>query len=82
MVTTDEEVYKVKPFVEKNKYVVPVVYSDGKIESDYQIQGTPTNFVIDRQGVIQLKHIGYFPGNEEIYRAKLQELLGPAEGGQ
>lgn len=82
MISTDEEAFKIKPFVEKNQYVVPVLYSDGKVEAAYKIIGTPTTYVIDRQGVVQLKHIGYTPGAEVQFRKKLDELLGPERGGQ
>lgn len=82
MVATDTEAYKVKSFVEKNKYIVPVLYSNGKVEADYKIPGTPTTFIIDRQGIVQHTSVGYSPGVENVYKKKLQALLASPPVGE
>jgi len=38
MISIDEEAFKVKPFVEKNQYLVPVLFSDGKVEADSDVR--------------------------------------------
>jgi hypothetical protein len=39
----------------------------------YQIRGIPTSFFIDREGVIQAKHVG--PLNETLIDKQAQNLL-------
>ena len=75
LVSIDEDSYKVKPFIEKNSYSLPVLYSDRKVEADYAVTGTPPTFLIDPQGRIQLRSHGYSSDNERIFKIKIQELL-------
>ena len=41
----------------------------------YQVTGTPTNFLIDRQGRIIFRGVGYAPGSENELRAQIEYLL-------
>jgi hypothetical protein len=40
----------------------------------FKIQGTPTNLVIDRQGRIIFRHLGFSPGSEKILAAEIEML--------
>lgn len=39
-----------KNFISKNKYSFPVLISDGKVQSDYKIEGYPTKVLISPEG--------------------------------
>ncbi len=84
MVNTDVEIYKVGPYLKKNPASATVVLSDGKTETSYGLQGIPLNFIIDRDGVIRFRKVGFGPGGEEELRAVIDALLGestkPASG--
>ena len=56
-----------------NPYRVSVVDSDGRIGIDYGVYGVPETFVIDRQGIVRLKHVG--PLTEEFVNTKLIPLI-------
>lgn len=54
----------------------PIVLDDQKISRGvYKIQGTPTNLVIDRQGRIVFRHLGFGPGSEKILKAEIEMLM-------
>ena len=54
----------------------PIVLDDQKISREvFKIQGTPTNLVIDRQGRIIFRHLGFGPGSEEILKAEIEMLM-------
>jgi len=56
-----------------NPYQVSAFDGDGKVSLDYGVYGAPETFVIDKRGVIRLKHIG--PITQEIIRDKLLPLI-------
>ncbi len=41
-----------------NPYQVSAFDSDGRVGIDYGVYGVPETFLIDKRGVIRLKHIG------------------------
>ena len=64
----------VRPFVEHNKVTYPVLIGNAQVVSDYGgIRGIPTTFIIDRQGRITEKIVGY--RNKEFFEAIIKELL-------
>lgn len=56
-----------------NPYVDSLVDRDGRIGIDYGVYGVPETFVIDRQGVIRLKHIG--PLTSQVLTQKVDPLV-------
>lgn len=50
-----------------------VVDADGRVAIDYGVYGVPETFVIDKQGVIRLKHIG--PLTPDVVQDKIEPLL-------
>ena len=62
----------VKDFIEKNKYSFNVLYDTPEkddpnsfvVVSEYKVNGIPTKFVIDHDGKIRFKSVGY-SGNED-----------------
>lgn len=54
----------------------PIALDDSKLSKDlFKIQGTPTNFVIDRDGRIVFRHLGFVPGNEKVLDAEIMTLI-------
>jgi cytochrome c biogenesis protein CcmG/thiol:disulfide interchange protein DsbE len=56
-----------------NPYQLSVSDLDGRVGIDYGVYGVPETFVIDKHGVIRMKHIG--PVTPEIIRDKLLPLI-------
>ena len=46
---------------------------DGRISIDYGVYGVPETFVIDKAGVIRLKHIG--PLTPDVIRERIEPML-------
>lgn len=66
----------VKPFMKQFGINYSVVLGDEKIIRDYGgIEGIPTTFVIDRQGRIVSKHIGYVDKTQ--FEREITRLLKP-----
>lgn len=48
---SDEDISKVKPFVESNKYTYPMLLDPGrKVNTAYHIEGIPKSFLYNREG--------------------------------
>ena len=65
----------VEPFAEENEINYILVFADQKVTQQYGgIQYIPTTFIIDRQGNIAEKYVGYT--SKEVFEKKIKELLG------
>ena len=56
-----------------NPYDASLVDADGRVGIDFGVYGVPETFVIDRDGVIRLKHIG--PLTPDVLATKIEPLL-------
>jgi len=74
-VSTDKAQKAVPPFIEEHKYTFPVLYSDGTVESSYSVYGVPIVYLVDRQGAIRYKHMGYTPNNMLELEVEIRKLL-------
>ena len=65
----------VQAFVEEGGLTLPTVLDEsGAVARAYRVQGHPTSFFIDREGVIRKRHSGQM--SESIIEEVLVELLG------
>lgn len=46
---------------------------DGRVGIDYGVTGTPETYLIDRQGIVRLKHVG--PISPEVWQGKFEPKL-------
>lgn len=61
-------------FMQKNTYTFPVLLDNGMaVTKSYGIKSTPTNFLIDKNGVIREKITGAFP-SEQAFEDSLNRL--------
>ncbi|MCL2830618.1 MAG: DsbE family thiol:disulfide interchange protein [Betaproteobacteria bacterium] len=54
-------------------YQLTVLDIDGRVAIDYGVYGVPETYLIDREGIIRVKHIG--PLTEDALREKIMPLL-------
>jgi cytochrome c biogenesis protein CcmG/thiol:disulfide interchange protein DsbE len=54
-------------------YVLTVDDLDGRVGIDYGVTGTPETFVIDKAGIVRMKHVG--PIHPEVWEKKFAPLL-------
>ena len=62
-ISTDVEKEKVIPFIEKNKYTIPIFY-DNDMANSFGVRGIPSLFIIDKNGIIRYKKVGFTEGEE------------------
>lgn len=64
----------VKPFVKKFNISYPVVLGNEKISREYgDIEAIPTTFIVDKNGFVIDRHIGYL--KKEDFENKIKSLL-------
>ena len=49
----------VKKFIETNKYTFKVLFDEENVVAQYGVTGIPTKFIIDQDGMIQFKSVGF-----------------------
>jgi len=68
-INEQETAERVAAFIKQTGYTYRVLLDkDGKVESSYRVYGIPTLFVIDKEGDLRHKSVGY--------RADLEQQLG------
>ena len=64
----------VRPFAEDFQINYPILIGNQRVTEDYGgIRGIPTTFIIDRQGRIVEKFVGY--RDKEVFESVIQDLL-------
>ena len=56
-----------------NPYTLNVMDLDGRVGIDYGVYGVPETYVIDKAGIIRMKHTG--PINPDVLNKKIMPLL-------
>ena len=72
-VNIEEPKETVAPFVQEFEMSYPVLLDkNGELMKIYRAQGLPMSFIVDVDGVIQVRHMGYLTGDQlESYLANL-----------
>ncbi len=65
----------VKPFIEKSGYHFPILYGTNDLAKAYGVKGIPTLVVIDKNGKLVFRHVGYDPTLPEQLSWQTKELL-------
>jgi thiol-disulfide isomerase/thioredoxin len=61
----------------KKSLTYPVLLDAGPAFNRYLIRGVPTTFVIDKDGKVVSRHVGFSRGTEKILEEELKRLLAP-----
>lgn len=75
-INLDSDIEEAKSFLEK----VPaefVLFHDpeGELADQYKLIGMPSSFVLDRNGEVRHRHVGFKQSEVESYEASIKELL-------
>ena len=76
---------KVKDFIAQHSYSFNVLYdklkpdadNDFMVVDDYKVQGIPTKFIIDKNGTIRFKAVG-FSGNDDELIGEMDNMIAMA----
>jgi hypothetical protein len=78
--TLDESRAIVKKFFDEKKITVPTYIDvDATTIGAYGVESFPTTLVVDPEGVIRYRNVGFHPMSEEIFEAQIRSLL-PKKG--
>jgi thiol-disulfide isomerase/thioredoxin len=78
LVSLDEVPEEIPPFVARHAPKL-VVFRDpeGRVAGQLNLPGMPTLFLLDREGRLVERHVGFRPGDEAELRALLERALAP-----
>ncbi len=65
----------VKAYIQSKGYQFPILFGDDKIASNYGVRGIPTMFIIDPNGKIAYRHVGYNMNMDEVLTWQVDEIL-------
>ena len=71
----DDKQKNAAEFIANNKYTFQVLMdNDDKVVAEFKVEGIPTKFVIDKNGIIRFKSIG-FNGSDDKLMAELTAMI-------
>jgi thiol-disulfide isomerase/thioredoxin len=77
--TTDKKEKNAKDFIATNKYDFHVLMdNDSKVVQQFNVNGIPTKFVIDKSGIIRFKAVG-FDGSDDKLVTELTTMIDIAK---
>ncbi len=71
----EDDTSKVRPYLADYGYTFNVLFGNNEVAADYQVSGIPTLIVIDKDGVIRYRHVGYDPASDQVLLWQTEELL-------
>jgi thiol-disulfide isomerase/thioredoxin len=74
-INLEESKEDITKFMKKQKMNYSILLSDKKVISNYKIASIPRFFLIDRNGEIYNKYVGFAPGVEELWQKDIEKLL-------
>lgn len=73
--TVDNKLQNAKDFMTKKKYPFYVLMDeDNKMVQDFKVSGIPTKFIIDKEGKIRFKSVG-FAGKDDLLVEELSTMI-------
>lgn len=73
---------EVKAYIESKGYNFPILLGDKDIANHYGVRGIPTLFIIDPDGKIAYRHVGYNMSMDEVLTWQVDEILRSRESRQ
>lgn len=74
---------KIRPYVKALGFTFTVIPDpDGEIRRRFQVEVFPTSFLVDGEGRIVHRQVGYRRGDEKILEARIRELLSVEAAGE
>ena len=75
-VDVEEDNTDAKKLIKDLGVTFPVLYdTESQAASLYRVDALPTTVLIDKKGKVRHVHRGYKPGDENVYRSQIRELI-------
>ncbi len=71
----EDDTTKVRPYLADYGYTFNVLFGNADIASQYEVTGIPTLVIIDKDGVIRYRHVGYDASADQVLLWQTEELL-------
>lgn len=65
----------VSAYVRRHSITYPVLLADSSTNGAYSVTSIPTSFIIDKDGKVVNKHIGFVPGSSDNLSKEIEALL-------
>lgn len=76
-VDVSNNVVRAREFYEASGFTIPAGFDvDGYVSRLFGVGATPTNYLLNDQGRVVWRHLGFRPGDEEQLREKIGAVLG------
>ncbi len=75
-----EKKKKIEPFVESTKFKYDVCYGGQQASRAYKVMYIPTHVIVDTEGNIYSKHIGFKQGINQLLEEEIREALEESGG--
>ena len=63
----DDKLKNAAEFITNNKYSFHVLMdNDDKVVAEFKVEGIPTKFVIDKNGIVRFKSVGYNGSDDKL----------------
>ena len=74
VVDNGDDLNTVVNYLKKNQYdIKPLMDTDSKVVRQYKVQGFPTTYILDKDGIVKAAHSGYM--DEGVLRKILGEIV-------
>ncbi len=74
-ININEDKDTIDRFVKEQGITYKILMADEKVLKNYKIRSIPVFFILDRQGNVRNKHMGYMPGLEAQWDQDIKFLL-------
>ena len=74
-VNVDEDVADAHDFLSRVQVEFPIVHDDGRLASAWAPPAMPSAYLIDRDGRIHSRHLGFRPGDIDGLRNEVRNLI-------
>ena len=66
---------RVKSFVQRTPIAYTILLNGQAQFQAYSVQGVPSTYYIDKEGIVRYREVGFGPGGEIAIEQKIKELL-------
>lgn len=75
-VNVDQEKDLADQFIQETSPEFTIVFdAAGKLATEYQVAAMPSSFLLDREGKIVFKHLGFHTKKISLYETEIQQLI-------
>jgi peroxiredoxin len=74
-VSIDDSINSVRDFAEDHNIRYTILFDDSNVNRRYGVTTIPTTFIIDKEGKIVSKHMGFSSGNVPDIKREIEELI-------